>query len=132
MPAVTIDIRHRYTIEHEISLINAVHKALVTAFKIPEHDRDIRLCVHEPHRFQCPPDKSQPEYFTLISIDCFTGRSLEAKRYLYHCIVENIVALGMIPADHIKILLREIPIENWGIRGGQAACDVNLGFEVKI
>lgn len=29
-------------------------------------------------------------------------------------------------------MLREITAENWGIHGGQAACDVDLGFEVKV
>ena len=131
MPAVTIDIRCAYTIEQEINLINAVHVALVSAFKIPENDRDVRLFVHEPHRFQCPPNIEHPEYFTLIRIDCFAGRSLEAKRHLYQSLVENVSMLG-IPKDHIKIILREIPLENWGIRGGKAACDVVLGFEVKV
>ncbi|WP_331710104.1 hypothetical protein [Methylomonas koyamae] len=37
-----------------------------------------------------------------------------------------------IPPDHVKILLREIPKENWGIRGGQAGCDVGLGFKVDV
>jgi phenylpyruvate tautomerase PptA (4-oxalocrotonate tautomerase family) len=37
-----------------------------------------------------------------------------------------------IPRDHVKILLREIPPENWGIRGGRAACDVELGFKVDV
>jgi hypothetical protein len=30
------------------------------------------------------------------------------------------------------ILIKEIPTENWGIRGGQAACDVDLGFKVDV
>jgi len=29
-------------------------------------------------------------------------------------------------------MLREITAENWGIRGGQAACDVDLGFKVDV
>jgi hypothetical protein len=37
-----------------------------------------------------------------------------------------------IPRDHVKILLREIPRENWGIRGGQAGCDVDLGFLIEV
>ena len=37
-----------------------------------------------------------------------------------------------IPKDHVKILLRELPRENWGIRGGQAATDVELGFKVDV
>jgi phenylpyruvate tautomerase PptA (4-oxalocrotonate tautomerase family) len=45
--------------------------------------------------------------------------------------VLNLEALG-IPRDHVKIVLREIPRENWGIRGGQAGCDVELGFKVDV
>ncbi|UXI51425.1 tautomerase family protein [Acinetobacter variabilis] len=39
--------------------------------------------------------------------------------------------LGIL-SDHILIHLRESPLENWGIRGGQAACDVNVDFNVEI
>ena len=46
-------------------------------------------------------------------------------------IVRNLAALG-IPKDHVKILLREIPKENWGIRGGQAAVDIDIGFKIEV
>ena len=81
--------------------------------------------------FRSPPAREHPEAYTHISIDCFAGRSLEAKRALYAAIVANLEPLG-IPRDHVKILLREIPRENWGIRGGQAGCDVDLGFRVDV
>ena len=87
--------------------------------------------VHEPHRMTCSPKLDRPELFTLVSIDAFQGRTLEAKRSLYHAIVANLEPLG-IPGSHVKILLRELPRENWGIRGGQAACDVELGFKVDV
>ena len=58
-------------------------------------------------------------------------RSLDAKRNLYMAIVKNLEPFG-IPKNHVKILLREIPKENWGIRGGQAGCDVELGFKVDV
>ena len=32
----------------------------------------------------------------------------------------------------IKIILTESTLENWGIRGGQAACDVDLGFQLNL
>ena len=85
----------------------------------------------EPHRFACPPDRSHPELYTHISIDAFPGRSLDAKRALYRGIVEKLEGLG-IPRDHVKVLLRELPKENWGIRGGQAGCDVELGFKIEV
>ena len=131
MPSVLIEVRKRYPQEEEIALMEAVHAALREAFRILPHDKNIRLIVHEPHRFSCPPDREKPEVYTHISIDAFAGRSLDAKRNLYMIIVKNLEVFG-IPKNHIKILLREIPKENWGIRGGQAGCDVDLGFKVDV
>ena len=131
MPSVLIEVRKRYPQEEEIALMEAVHAALREAFRILPHDKNIRLIVHEPHRFSCPPDREKPEVYTHISIDAFAGRSLDAKRNLYMIIVKNLETFG-IPKNHIKILLREIPKENWGIRGGQAGCDVELGFKVDV
>jgi 5-carboxymethyl-2-hydroxymuconate isomerase len=131
MPSVLIETRCRRSPLDESALIDAVHKALIHALKIPEHDRNIRLVVHDPRRFACPSDKTEPSQFTHITIDAFAGRSLEAKRELYQAIVRNLSALD-IPADHINIVLREVPVTNWGIHGGQAGCDVDLGFKVAV
>ena len=131
MPSVLIEIRGLYTQEKEIAIMEAVHKALREAFKILPGDKNVRLVVHEPHRFACPPDKEKPDFYTHISIDAFAGRSLDAKRNLYKAIVNNLEPFG-IPKDHVKILLREISKDNWGIRGGQAGCDVELGFKVEV
>ncbi len=111
--------------------MDAVHDALQRAFRIPPSDRHVRLLAHEPHRFAVPPGLREPQRFTQISIDAFGGRSLEAKRALYREIVDSLERLG-IPRDHVSILVREAPQENWGIRGGQAAADVDLGFEVNV
>jgi phenylpyruvate tautomerase PptA (4-oxalocrotonate tautomerase family) len=131
MPSVLIEVRRTYAPEQETALMEAVHAALREAFRILPGDRNVRLAVHEPHRFACPPHLAQPELYTHVSIDAFAGRSLDAKRALYRATVENLRALG-IPKDHVKILLRELPRENWGIRGGQAASDVELGFKVDV
>ncbi|UVO12457.1 tautomerase family protein [Mycobacterium sp. SVM_VP21] len=131
MPTVLIEVRRHYEPAEEVAIIDAVHGALVTAFQIPAKDKNVRLVVHEPHRFAVPAQLSKPECRTLISIDCFSGRSLEAKRLLYAGIVENLAVLG-IPADHVMITLHEADRENWGIRGGQAASDVDLGFNVGV
>ena len=130
MPKVLIEVRKQYSISEEIILIKAVHAAIEIAFKKPD-DINIVLFPHEPHRFTAPPTLKNPELYTHVSIDCIIGRSLEAKRTLYRLIIENLEPFG-IPKDHIKILLRENSKENWGIRGGQAACDVDLGYVIEI
>ncbi len=131
MPSITIEVRREYAEPQEIAIMEAVHAAVVAAFRIPEHDRSVRLVVHKPHRFDVPPQLMQPEYATVISIDAFAGRSLDAKRNLYRTIVDNLEAFG-IPRDHVKVLVRDVPRENWGIRGGQAGCDLDIGFTIEV
>jgi len=131
MPSVLIEVRRKYNAAQEVAIMEAVHSALVEAFKILPHDKNVRLIAHDPHRFMYPPDREKPDRYTHISIDAFAGRSLEAKRLLYKTIVDNLEPLG-IPKMNVKILLREIPKQDWGIRGGQAACDVELGYKLDI
>jgi phenylpyruvate tautomerase PptA (4-oxalocrotonate tautomerase family) len=129
VPNVTIEVRKRYTKEQEEAIIDAVHAALMEGIKTPEWDKTIRLIVHEPHRFATPPQKD--ERYTLVDVDLFSGRSLNAKKAFYRAIVHNLGKLG-IPADHIKVLLRESAAENWGVRGGVPASEVDLGFKVDV
>lgn len=126
-----IEVRKNYSIGEQSALVEAVHESLVNAFKIKSLDKTIRLLNHQPHCFSCPPSLSKPECFTLITIDAFSGRSTQTKRILYKEIIGRLEQLG-IPADHILILLRETMRENWGIRGGQAACDVKLGYQLNF
>ena len=129
MPNVTIEVRKQYSPQEEEQIIAAVHAALMEGLKTPEWDKTIRLVAHAPHRFATPPGRG--ERYTLVDIDLFSGRSLEAKRTLYRALVRNLGILG-IPADHIKVLLRESGAENWGIRGGVPASEVDLGFKVDV
>lgn len=131
MPSTTIDVRKRWSDADETGIIDAVHAALVSAFRIPENDKHVRLIEHLPHRLAHPPTLAHPDLMTLVTIDCFAGRSVDAKRTLYREIVERLAVFG-IPADHITITVRDSPLENWGIRGGQAACDVDFGFSVNV
>lgn len=131
MPVTTVQVRTPYTLEQECAIIEAVQAALVEGLKIPLQDRHVMLVAHAPHRFIVPSALEQPERFTAISIDAFPGRSLEAKRHLYQAIVTHLEPLG-IPRSHVLITLRDIPLADWGVRGGQAACDVDLGFDLKV
>jgi phenylpyruvate tautomerase PptA (4-oxalocrotonate tautomerase family) len=129
MPNATIEVRRQYTAAEEEAIIAAVHAALMEGLRTPEWDRTIRLVKHEPHRFAVPPGCG--DRYTLVDIDLFSGRSIEAKRALYRALVRNLDKLG-IPPDHIKVLLRESGAENWGIRGGVPASEVDLGFKIDV
>lgn len=113
----------------ELQIIDAIHAAMMAGIKTPEWDKNIRLIVHEPHRFTSPPGKS--DRYTLVTFDMFSGRSIEAKRALYTAIVQNLSEVG-IPPDDVLINLREHPAENWGVRGGKPASEVDLGFKINV
>ena len=129
MPLVMIETRQGLPPETKRRMFDAVHLALVNAFKIPDHDRTQRFVEYSPEDFEIPPGKG--ERYTIVTIDAFAGRSLDAKRALYREIVERLQETG-IPKLDVCIVLKEIPTENWGLRGGIAGCDVDLGFNVRV
>ena len=115
MPNATIEVRRRYTDAEEAGIIDAVHAAMMQGLKIPEWDKTVRLVVHEPHRFPQAPGKG--ERYTLVDIDLFSGRSLEAKKALYQAISQEPRNRSASPATRSRYLLRESPAENWGHQG---------------
>lgn len=130
MPSTLIEVRRAYTPDEQVAVINAVHAALVAAFKIPEGDRFARLTEFEPHAMVNGLHDGVADTYTRVTIDCFSGRSIEAKRALYRQIVDRLGDLG-IPREHVSILLRESPPENWG-SGGIPASDYDLGFDINV
>jgi hypothetical protein len=128
MPNTTIETRTGW-IADASTMIEAVQSALREALHIPERDRTLRLIEHAPDHFAVPPECGP--CYTLIEVTMFSSRSLAAKRALYAALVRNLGKLGVPPHD-IKITLIEVPPEDWGIRGGQPASEVDLGFNIDV
>jgi hypothetical protein len=131
MPSAVVEIRTAYTPEVEVQILEAVHSAIVQAFRVSPVHRNVTLVVHEPHRFLGRTDCPAPERLTNISIFVLPGRSLQAKRKLYKLLIDSLEGLG-IPGACILIRLHELPPENIGVRGGQPVCDVELGYPVNV
>lgn len=129
MPSTLISLRRERPLAERRQIIETVQAALIEALKIPESDRCLRLRVFGADDFIVKP--TQTENFTLVEIDLFAGRTLPTKKKLYQAIVRRLGEFGIAPLD-VKILLREIPADNWGIRGGIPASEVDLGFEIKL
>jgi phenylpyruvate tautomerase PptA (4-oxalocrotonate tautomerase family) len=129
VPLVRIEVLGERTAAERVELFDAVHEAIVSAFRVPEDDRTQRLVEHAPGTFEIPPGQS--ERYTLIEITAFPGRSVDAKRSLYRAIVRNLAEIG-IPEGDISIVLTEPPLEDWGIRGGHSADEVDLGYRLDV
>jgi 4-oxalocrotonate tautomerase family enzyme len=130
MPLVRITIRSGKPASYKKALRDGVHNALVQTFKIPEHDRYQILHELDAEHFETPSAKT--ENVTMIEITAFKGRSNETKKQLYQAIVENLAKNPGIKGDDIMIIVHEPPLENWGIRGGKPASEVQLGFKVEV
>jgi tautomerase-like protein len=128
MPNTLIATRSGW-ITDPVAVISAVQSALREALKIPEGDRTLRLIEHPASHFAVPPGRG--EKYTLVEVTMFSGRSISAKRMLYQAIVRNLAALDVPPLD-IKIALIETPPENWGLRGGMPASEIDLGFKIDV
>ncbi len=129
MPVARIEVRKSRPTEEVAALMEAVYQAQREALKVPEGDRQIRYIEHKPEHFAVPPGKT--ENYTLVEIVLFPGRTLDAKRHLYKSIVRRFGEMGIEPYD-VFIILYEPPLENWGIRGGLPASEVDLGFNLNV
>jgi phenylpyruvate tautomerase PptA (4-oxalocrotonate tautomerase family) len=129
---VRIELLAGHSAERKRQLLDGVHDALVAALEVPPGDPTLRIVEHDRADLRLPSfPRVVGDHFALIEITMFAGRSLDAKRALYREIVDRLSRLG-IPADDITIVVIESPTENWGVRGGTPASEVDLGFTVEI
>ncbi len=113
----------------EIELMEAVQSALVSAFKIPESDRDVVLDLYDESRRLVSHGRS--ERYTRVEILGIAERSLNAKRVLFKTIAENLLSVG-VPKSETRIVLMEPPADSWGVKGGIPASEVDLGFKIDV
>jgi phenylpyruvate tautomerase PptA (4-oxalocrotonate tautomerase family) len=124
MPLVRLEIRRGRSAAQKQALLDAAHDALVQALGIPDHDRMQRIVEHARDDFELPPTSSDD--FVLVEVTMFAGRSRQAKRRLYQALVRNFGEHGVAATD-VLVVLHEPPMDNWGIRGGQMASEVDWG-----
>jgi phenylpyruvate tautomerase PptA (4-oxalocrotonate tautomerase family) len=129
MPDVLVEVREGWLAGQQSRFPDAIHAAIVEALQTPKDDKVVRLTEHQPEQFAIP--SSAGENYTHIELTMFVGRSVATKRALYQAIVRNIEPFGVPPND-VKIILTEVPPENVGMRGGKAACDLDLGYELNM
>ncbi|MDM8001184.1 MAG: tautomerase family protein, partial [Dehalococcoidia bacterium] len=92
MPLVTVVMRQGRSREYKRSILDAVHDSLVTAFQIPDRDRNQRIIEIEPGDLE---HEGRAEDFVTIEMTVFPGRSPQAKKTLYREIVSRLQGLGI-------------------------------------
>lgn len=100
---------------------------VVQTLQLPENDQNFRLIEYEPDFFQM-----KPPYKVIIEISLFSGRTPKTKKLLFQNLVQQLETHQLFERKEVFILLNEQPIENWGVRGGIPANELELGFIVEI
>ena len=128
MPDVLVEVQQGWIEGREREFLDSIQAALVEALHVPEDDKVLRLVARPPQCFAVPRASRR---FTHIEITLFEGRTLETKRALYQAMTRRLEAHG-VPSGDVKIILHEVSKANVGMRGGQAACDIDIGYQVAI
>lgn len=127
MPLVKVEVAEGYCKESLMRIKNTIMDAVVEVLQLPKEDRNIRLIEYSGDMFEM-----NPPYKLLIEICMFAGRSVHTKKLLYRTIVDDLCTTGLMRKEEIFIVLNEQPLENWGIRGGVPANEIDLGFKVYL
>ncbi|RPH31949.1 MAG: tautomerase family protein [Bacteroidales bacterium] len=129
MPLVRVEIEKGFSPEYKKALLDGVHRALVESIKIPDDDRRQRLYELDADHFE---HTGRSNHYTIIEITMFMGRSNEAKKKLYRTMVDLLTINPGIPSNDITIIIHEPSLDNWGVRGGYPASELDLGFNIKV
>lgn len=130
MPLVRIDVAKGWSKKKKKTMLEIAHRSLVDALRIPENDRNQRLMEYDKDLFEIPEGKTRK--FTVMEITLFAGRSMDAKRNLYRLVAERFEKELGVTGNDLMVVLHEVPAENWGIRGGKPASEVDLGFKINV
>lgn len=130
MPLVVIEEKTQRDIQAKKKIINSIFQDILEVFKVSPKELQARYYTLTEEEF-FPPIHCSENYLT-IQIILFKGRTIDAKRKLYKTITHNLANSLSIAEQDILIILNEQPLENWGMNGGQAASDINLGYSISI
>ncbi len=128
MPSTRLETSAGWIAGRHAELAAAIQRALVAGIRIPEQDRDIRIHEYPAGSF-FPPAGRGPGY-SVLEIDMFSGRSVEAKARLYAALTSELAVFGLAESD-LKIIIHDVPPHNWGLRGKPADI-ANIGFKVDV
>jgi phenylpyruvate tautomerase PptA (4-oxalocrotonate tautomerase family) len=115
MPLVNISLRKGTTPNYRRAIADAVHQAMMGAFRVPADDRFIQIWEHSAENMIQHPtffeiERSDKSIFLQIVVN---HRPVEQKTSFYQLVVENLgKAPGLRPED-IFIGVVEVAPENW-------------------
>ena len=121
MPAITLTLGQAWPAEKIRELVERLQERIQPILQIPTHDRFYRVLTLDQNHFFLPSERSQNFLFAEFLL--FPGRSAEVKAQLFRAVVHVAEQLGVDPQD-VRSIVLDVPMENWGLRGGQSGAEL--------
>lgn len=121
MPLVRIDLPAATPTDEVAAVSNAVHRALVEVFGIPEDDRFHVVGRRAAGELVCAPSflgVAHSDRVVFVQIACSPGRTVGLKEELYERIARDIARGSAFLAADVIINLVETARENWSFGNG--------------
>lgn len=67
----------------------------------------------------------------IVQIQLLEGRSTETKQEIIYKVTETLAKTAGVPKERIRVIIQEIPLENWGINGETMATKITNKGETK-
>lgn len=123
MPLVRISLLKGRSPELRRKIGDAIHRAMVEAINVPQHDRFQLITEHEAGDLVYDSEYlgiARTNEIVIAQITMNVGRTLAQKRALFRRIADNLAALGLRREDAL-INLVEVAKENWSFGNGVAS-----------
>jgi 4-oxalocrotonate tautomerase len=123
MPFVRISLSEDVSDAQLAGVSEAVHTALVEAFKVPAADRFQVVTRHPKGELICSPEYLGIQHgprVAFVQITANEGRTLEMKKALYMAIATSVGRAATLPPADVIINLVEVNKENWSFGNGLA------------
>lgn len=129
MPIVRIEDATLRSPADQQTLVEILYASLKEVLGVSDEELQARYQHQPPQSMRTPGDR---ETYIQVTITLFKGRTFATKRRLYAEIVRRLSLGLMIAPDSILILLDEHDAENWGMRGGIPASEIDFGYCVDV
>ena len=110
-------------------IIETTYQCIINTFGVSRNELQARYEHAQYSDFRTPGDVTD---YIQIGITLFKGRTLETKRKLYIAISTALSELMYISPSSVLIVLDEREAENWGMRGGIPASEIDFGYSINI
>ncbi|MFC0708447.1 tautomerase family protein [Azorhizophilus paspali] len=98
-------------------------------FRVNDEELQARYQTYDKENFHAPGGKLE---YLQVEITIFKGRTFETKHKLYQALSGELAKLLNISPEAILIILNEHKAENWGMRGGIPASEIDFGYSITI